>query len=177
MDSADSAARHDQAQREGRLDPAKVDMRLGSRLASMTSLKCVQAMTLGAGDMPANRRSVAHSRPTPSLVSVPFPNSSMTHSDLRKHGATWSHESDTKLGSGPEHDQGGNQMRSGWHRPVADRSMDAIWLRSSMNCDCPSAVASWLAMRVKMRSVSPTTAFAQEQAISGTECCTSTDPQ
>ena len=31
---------------------------------------------------------------------------------------------------------------------MAERSMEAIWLKSSMNCDCPRAVASWLAMRV-----------------------------
>ena len=48
----------------------------------MTSLKCVHAMTLGAGDMSAKRRSVAHSKPTPSAVKVPFPNSSMMHRDL-----------------------------------------------------------------------------------------------
>ena len=47
---------------------------------------------------------------------------------------------------------------AGAHLPVAVRSIETIWLRSSMNCDCPTAVASWLARRVKMRSVSPMTA-------------------
>jgi len=127
----------------------------------MTSLKCVHAMTLGADDMSANRRSVAHSRPTPSGVSVPFPNSSMMHSDLParldcyRTSSVYSHSltlNQTRWRA---------QWRECWgqrHRPVAERSMEAIWLRSSMNCDCPRAVASWLAMRVKIRSVSPTMA-------------------
>ena len=45
----------------------------------------MQAMSLQEGCCAAKWRSAAHSRPTPSAHSVPFPNSSMMHSDLRSH--------------------------------------------------------------------------------------------
>ena len=53
--------------------------------SSRTSLKWVLAMSLQEGCCAAKWRSAAHSRPTPSAHSVPFPNSSMMHNDLHAH--------------------------------------------------------------------------------------------
>ena len=49
---------------------------------SRTSLKWVQATIFGGEEAVAKLCSVAQSRPTPSQVSVPLPNSSIIHSDL-----------------------------------------------------------------------------------------------
>lgn len=59
---------------------------LGRKPLSRTSLKCVQATTLGGAAAVAKRCRMAQSRPTPSQVSVPLPNSSMMHSDLHPAG-------------------------------------------------------------------------------------------
>ena len=75
----------------------RLEGHLGRSVASSTSLKCVHAMTFGEGDMLAKRRSVAHSRPTPSAVSVPLPNSSMMHSDLPQ-SQRWSLINDLLMG-------------------------------------------------------------------------------
>jgi hypothetical protein len=152
--------------------------RLGRSVSSSTSLKCVHAMAFGEGDMAAKRRNVAHSRPTPSAVNVPLPNSSMIHSDLPQQNSyslgylllmTASeclavlHRSQVAdscwVGLSLQNIAApGDVTNAGANRPVAARSIETIWLRSSMNCDCPTTVASWLARRVKMRSVSPTIA-------------------
>ena len=51
-----------------------------------TSLKWVQATTLGGSGRSAKALRVAHSSPTPSAVSVPLPNSSMMQRDLQHCG-------------------------------------------------------------------------------------------
>lgn len=55
---------------------------LGKICGFNNSLKCVHATTFGEGVDLAKCLNVAEDNPTPSLASVPLPNSSSKHSDL-----------------------------------------------------------------------------------------------
>lgn len=67
----------------------EADSHLRRKVSWRSSLKWVHAMTFGGSLRPENSCSVALSKPMPSAASVPFPNSSIMHSDLHRQAILW----------------------------------------------------------------------------------------